>query len=125
MTDESLFEMGDMGVENGKMFFNFTAIKVGKATISFNLNGKSATAVITVSEIPSSIGEVKADKATISINGRTATAEGCTLDVFSTTGSHLKKGNGSVSLSGLPAGVYVIKATSAKGEATTKKVALK
>lgn len=124
MTDESLFEMSDMGFENGKIFIKFTAIKKGQSTMTFSLNGKTANAVVTVEE-PSAIANATAGKAAISFDGRTVTAEGCKLDVYSTAGARLAKGNGSVSLNGLATGVYVIKATAADGTTSVKKVALR
>lgn len=125
MSDESMLEMTNMGAADGKISITLKALKEGKATLTFGLNGKTATVNVTVVKA-SAIAKVNAENAAIRVNGRTVTAEGCVIDVYSISGAHLTKGNGNVTLnSAAAAGVYVIKATAADGTVTSAKMVIR
>ena len=127
MTNEDMFDWEEMWTdvdEEGNIVFYFTPVAEGKNTITFGLAGKTVKVNVTV--LPSSsIGNVEAGKSNISISGRTVTAEGCKIDVYSSVGSHMTSGNGSISLNGMPAGIYVIKATAADGKVSAAKTVIR
>ncbi|MDE5902688.1 MAG: hypothetical protein K2H21_05665 [Muribaculaceae bacterium] len=52
----------------------------------------------------------KRDVAALHMDGLTAVAEGCGIDVYSVDGSKVAGGEGAVSLKELPAGIYVVRA---------------
>lgn len=125
ISDETVVEPGDMSFENGKISVVCVALKEGQATMTFGLNGKTVKAVVIVNDELASIDNVAGSNVAIRINGRTVTAEGCTLNVYSTTGSLMMKANGTANLGTLSAGVYLITAKTADGKISTVKVALK
>lgn len=127
MLDEEMFDWDEMWTdvdEEGNILFYFTPVKEGKNTVTFGLIGKTAKVNVTI--VPAtSIGKIESNKNTISINGRTVTADGCKIEVYSSIGAHLLSGNGKVALNGIPSGMYVIKATAADGSVSTAKTVIR
>lgn len=122
VVDESVLEIGDMGMTENAITVAFKGLKAGSSKVTLGINGKSAEAMITVKE-NSGIEDVVApegDALKITFDGRTATAPAAVLNVYSISGALLITANETADLSNLAAGVYVITAQSATAKSTLK-----
>lgn len=129
MSDETLLEILDMapiGSDNIEgVSVSFYAAKQGTCKLTFGLKGKTAEGSVTV-KAKAGISEVVAEDGTaISFDGTTVRAEGCSIDVYTTTGVHVLSAAGSADLSRLGQGMYIVRAVNAAGTASTIKVRVK
>lgn len=120
--DESVIENVSLAVADGKIALTVKGLKTGTTTVTANYNGQTATASVTVID-NSGIEDVNA-KASISIEyrGGVVTAEGCLIEIYSTTGAKVLAGTGSCDLGNLAGGVYVVSATDKSGRHASLKV---
>mgnify|MGYP002082406489 CR=1 FL=1 len=125
ISDESVLEVLDMGMRGeGKIegiYLTVKGVKGGTAVVTVNLNGKSVKSTITV-KAQDGISDAVAESSSISFDGRTVLAEGCSIDVFTTMGVKVLGGNDSLDLGRLGQGIYIVSATAADGSASTLKV---
>lgn len=125
ISDESVAEAGDMGIENGEIFIVIKGLKEGTANITAGIAGKQTQARITVNAAQSGIGSIKVETAgNISFNGNAVSAQGCAISVFSTTGTLVAAGSDTVSLTNVAGGIYIVTATDAKGHRSSLKIRL-
>lgn len=125
ISDESVAEAGDMGIENGEIFIVIKGLKEGTANITAGIAGKQTQARITVNAAQSGIGSIEVETAgNISFNGNAVSAQGCAISVFSTTGTLVAAGNDTVSLTNVAGGIYIVTATDAKGHRSSLKIRL-
>lgn len=125
ISDESVAEAGDMGIENGEIFIVIKGLKEGTANITAGIAGKQTQARITVNAAQSGIGSIEVETAgNISFNGNAVSAQGCTISVFSTTGTLVAAGSDTVSLTNVAGGIYIVTATDAKGHRSSLKIRL-
>lgn len=125
ISDESVAEAGDMGIENGEIFIVIKGLKEGTANITAGIAGKQTQAKITVNAAQSGIGSIKVETAdNISFNGNAVSAQGCAISVFSTTGTLVAAGSDTVSLTNVAGGIYIVTATDAKGHRSSLKIRL-
>lgn len=125
ISDESVAEAGDMGIENGEIFIVIKGLKEGTANISAGIAGKQTQAKITVTAAESGIGSIEVESAgNISFNGNTVSAQGCAISVFSTTGTLVAAGRDTVSLDNVAGGIYIVTATDAEGHRSSLKIRL-
>lgn len=125
ISDESVAEAGDMGIENGEIFIVIKGLKEGTANITAGIAGKQTQAKITVNAAQSGIGSIKVETAgNISFNGNAVSAQGCVISVFSTTGTLVAAGSDTVSLTNVAGGIYIVTATDAKGHRSSLKIRL-
>lgn len=121
ISDESVLEMTAAAIAGGKLTITFKGLKPGQATVTAGLNGKTATAEVTVTKFDA-VTEVTSPTSAITFDGRVARAAGCTLNVYATDGTMLLSGRDNADLSSLAGGVYIITATDADGKRTSLKV---
>lgn len=121
ISDETVLEMTGAELTAGKVTITFKGLKPGQATVTAGLNGKTATAEVTVTKFDA-VTEVTAPSSAITYDGRVARAEGCTLNVYATDGAMLLSGRDNADLSGLAGGVYIITATDNDGNRSSLKV---
>lgn len=125
ISDESVAEAGDMGIENGEIFIVIKGLKEGTANITAGIAGKQTQARITVNAAQSGIGSIEVETAgNISFNGNAVSAQGCAISVFSTTGTLVAAGSDTVSLTNVAGGIYIVTATDAKGHRSSLKIRL-
>lgn len=125
ISDESVAEAGDMGIENGEIYIVIKGLKEGTANISAGIAGKQTQAKITVTAAESGIGSIEVESAgNISLNGNTVSAQGCAINVFSTTGTLVAAGRDTVSLDNVTGGIYIVTATDAEGHRSSLKIRL-
>lgn len=125
ISDESVAEAGDMGIENGEIFIVIKGLKEGTANITAGIAGKQTQARITVNAAQSGVGSIEIESAgNISFNGNAVSAQGCAISVFSTTGTLVAAGSGTVSLDNVAGGIYIVTATDAKGHRSSLKIRL-
>lgn len=125
ISDESVAEAGDMGIENGEIFIVIKGLKEGTANITAGIAGKQTQAKITVNAAQSGIGSIEVETAgNISFNGNAVSAQGCAISVFSTTGTLVTAGNDTVSLANVAGGIYIVTATDANGHRSSLKIRL-
>lgn len=58
-------------------------------------------------------------------DGRNVYADGCMIEVYSSTGARVLTGSGSLSLHGLQGGVYIVTAVDAEGNRSSLKVSVR
>lgn len=125
ISDESVAEAGDMGIENGEIFIVIKGLKEGTANITAGIAGKQTQARITVNAAQSGVGSIEIESAgNISFNGNAVSAQGCAISVFSTTGTLVAAGSDTVSLDNVAGGIYIVTATDAKGHRSSLKIRL-
>lgn len=125
ISDESVAEAGDMGIENGEIFIVIKGLKEGTANITAGIAGKQTQARITVNAAQSGVGSIEIESAgNISFNGNAVSAQGCAISVFSTTGTLVAAGSDTVSLTNVAGGIYIVTATDAKGHRSSLKIRL-
>lgn len=125
ISDESVAEAGDMGIENGEIFIVIKGLKEGTANITAGIAGKQTQARITVNAAQSGVGSIEIESAgNISFNGNAVSAQGCAISVFSTTGTLVAAGSDTVSLDNVASGIYIVTATDAKGHRSSLKIRL-
>lgn len=125
ISDESVAEAGDMGIENGEIFIVIKGLKEGTANITAGIAGKQTQARITVNAAQSGVGSIEIETAgNISFNGNAVSAQGCAISVFSTTGTLVAAGSDTVSLDNVAGGIYIVTATDAKGHRSSLKIRL-
>lgn len=125
ISDESVAEAGDMGIENGEIFIVIKGLKEGSANITAGIAGKQTQARITVNAAQSGVGSIEIEPAgNISFNGNAVSAQGCAISVFSTTGTLVAAGRDTVSLDNVAGGIYIVTATDAKGHRSSLKIRL-
>ncbi len=125
ISDESVAEAGDMGIENGEIFIVIKGLKKGTANITAGIAGKQTQARITVNAAQSGVGSIEIESAgNISFNGNAVSAQGCAISVFSTTGTLVAAGSDTVSLDNVAGGIYIVTATDAKGHRSSLKIRL-
>lgn len=125
ISDESVAEAGDMGIENGEIFIVIKGLKEGTANITAGIAGKQTQARITVNAAQSGIGSIEIESTgNISFNGNAVSAQGCAISVFSTTGTLVAAGRDTVSLDNVAGGIYIVTATDAKGHRSSLKIRL-
>lgn len=125
ISDESVAEAGDMGIEYGEIFIVIKGLKEGATDVKFGIAGKQTQAKITVTAAESGIGSIEVETAgNISFNGNAVSAQGCAISVFSTTGTLVTAGNDTVSLTNVAGGIYIVTATDANGQRSSLKIRL-
>lgn len=127
MSDESVAELGNMEQgADGEILLTVKGLKEGSAELTCGLNGKMAKALITVEKKQESgIDNVVAAKNALRFDGRNVYADGCAIQVYSSTGARVLAGNGSLCLDGLQGGVYIVTAIDADGNRSSLKVSVR
>ncbi|MCI7576482.1 MAG: hypothetical protein MSS82_06915 [Bacteroidales bacterium] len=125
VADETIIALTDKSFTDGVVLLTFNALKVGNTTVAIGLNGKTATIAVTVLPKGTAVDNVVAEGTHITIADRIATAQDCTIRVYSLLGARLMEGYSIVDLNRLSAGVYIITATTANGATSSLKVALR
>lgn len=121
--DEALLECTYMEMADEGIRLTFKGLAEGVANVTVGLNGLTAKAQVTVTA-PTAIAGVAAAAARLAYDGRSLRAEGAMIDLYSVTGAKVLSGRDQISLSGLPSGIYVAKATLANGKPATIKIRL-
>lgn len=127
LSDESIAEVGNVEQgADGEIVLTVKGLKEGSAALTCGLNGKTAKAVITVEKKEESgIGNVAAGQNPLRFDGRNVYADGCMIEVYSSTGARVLTGSGSLSLHGLQGGVYIVTAVDAEGNRSSLKVSVR
>ncbi len=115
-TDEQTLEMtGNYTFTGNVLAIEFKALKEGETTVTINVLGSTATCDVTVVSRASGIDSVSAATASaISFDGENVSCPGVSIDLYSVSGMKVGSGIGSVSVAGLPAGIYVAVAGGSK-----------
>lgn len=122
IADESVIEYVSLSVADGKIAFTVKGLKEGTTTVTASYNGQTATAGVTVID-KSGIEDVNAEaSSSIEYRDGVVTAEGCLIEVYSTTGTKVLAGTGSCDLGNLAGGVYIVSATDKSGRHALLKV---
>lgn len=118
IADESKLEMtgSELGDDN-TIIVTLTGLSEGTTAVTASLDGATATAEVTVRK-SSSIDNIGSDvAASISFDGRTVSAPGSAIAVYTVAGAKVAEGFDRVDLGHLANGIYVV---SADGAGTLK-----
>lgn len=118
-----LFEMGNYTYSGNVLSIEFTALAEGESEFTIGLLGSTATCTVkaTVPDSGAGIDNVAAaNGASLSFNGNEVTCADAMIEIYSVSGLKAAAGYGTVSTSGLPAGIYV-----AVANGSTIKIAVK
>lgn len=120
--DESVIEYAGLSIVDGKIVFAVKALKAGTTTVTANYNGQTAKATVIVDN-PAGLQLVEADASQlIKYSGDVVTADGCMIEVYSTTGAKVLVGTESCNLSSLDNGIYIVSAIDKSGHRSSLKV---
>ena len=93
----------------------------GTTTVTASCKGKTATATVTVTN-SSAIVTIGADSNAISYANGIITAEGRAITLYDAQGRQMAAGFDTLATTGLNAGLYIVRATTADGNAETLKI---
>lgn len=93
----------------------------GTTTVTVSCKGKTATATVTVTN-SSAIVAIGADNNAISYANGIITAEGRAIALYDAQGRQMAAGFDTLATTGLNAGLYIVRATTADGNAETLKI---
>lgn len=115
--NESLLEMGDMGLESNVLSIGFTCLKAGVSDITLGLLNSRAT--VKVSGV-SGLDSVADGAAAITFDGEAVSCPDAMLTVWNIAGMKVAEGFGTVAVGDLSRGVYVVSAVSAASQSMLK-----
>lgn len=124
--DESVIEMtGNGNLNNGILSIEFKALKEGSTPVEITINGQTAAANVFVAKKTDSVESIIDTEESVKIAYRSCivSAEGATIEVYSSNGMKVLAGRDEVSVSELGKGIYVVVATDHKGNRSTLKIA--
>lgn len=127
LSDESVAGLSNMefGPE-GDILLTVKGLKVGTSNLTCGINGKTAHAVVTVTEgNTTGIENTVAARNVLGFNGREVYAEGCMIHVFSTAGACVMSGNDRLALDQLQGGIYIVTAVDAEGSRSSLKISIR
>ena len=127
LSDESVAELSNMefGPE-GDILLTVKGLKVGTSNLTCGINGKTAHAVVTVTEgNTTGIENAVAARNVLGFNGREVYAEGCMIHVFTTAGACVMSGNDLLTVDQLQGGIYIVTAVDAEGNRSSLKISIR
>lgn len=122
IADESVVEYVDLSVDNGKITFVVKALKAGTTKVTASYKGQTTETTVTVEDNsdPDSVAKNIIDL--IDYRAGVVKAQGCRIEVYSTTGAAVFSGQDIYDMNRLGNGVYVVRATDKSGHSSTLKV---
>lgn len=123
-TDEAVaMPTGKFSLEGNRLLIEFECNKIGTAEVTAYLLGSQAK--FTVDSKAAGVGTVTDTQAEFGYKNGILSAEGCTIDIYTTAGTRLASAQSQLSTKDLQNGIYIAVATDAKGVRTVKKILVK
>lgn len=107
--NKDVVETMSTDLTSGQLLFGYEARKPGQAVITYNVNGATAQVKVTVLDLSGIDAPESTGDNGIRYQGNMVSAAG-EITVFSTSGAVVARGNDSVNIASLPAGVYIVTA---------------
>lgn len=119
--DESILEMTSSSALDNGCKLVFRGLKVGSSKVTIGLAGQTTEAMVKVIPNGSGVDDVELNKSSLAYVGGEIVAQGCAIEIYSTSGVKMLSAENACNVSDLQSGIYIAVATTVDGQRSTLK----